>query len=223
MLKILNKSWENIFVEESKKEYFQKLEKFVEAEYLTKKIYPPKDEIFNLFEHINFENIKVVILGQDPYHGEGQGNGIAFSVKRNIKIPPSLKNIYKEISAEYNEFKIPEHGDLTGWVEQGVFLLNTVLTVEEGLANSHAKKGWEEFTDNIIRKINEKNQPVVFMLWGNPAKKKKSLITNSQHLILETSHPSPLGVHKGFAGCGHFKKVNEFLEQNNIQKINWQL
>ncbi|MGL4392604.1 MAG: uracil-DNA glycosylase [Fusobacteriaceae bacterium] len=219
-----NNGWENILKPEMEKEYFLQLKDFLKNEYSTKKIYPPENKIFNLFNHIKFDSIKIVILGQDPYHGFGQGNGIAFSVNKGIKIPPSLQNIYKELAKEYkDEFKIPSHGDLTSWVEQGVFLLNTVFTVEDGKPNSHAKKGWEIFTDFVIKSIDEKSSPIVFMLWGNPAKKKKVLIKNTNHLILESVHPSPFSANDGFFGNNHFIEADNFLEKNNINKINWQL
>lgn len=166
-----------------------------------------------------------MILGQDPYHGVGQGNGIAFSVNKGVKIPPSLRNIYKELELEYKDgeppFVIPKNGDLTSWVKQGVFLLNTVLTVRDGEANSHRKKGWENFTTKIIKEINNKEEPVVFLLWGDGAKGKKEFITNDRHLVLESVHPSPLSASRGFFGCNHFKIANEFLKKNKIKGINW--
>lgn len=211
---------------ELEKEYFKNLIIFLNEEYSSKKIYPPKELIFNLFNHIKFSNIKVVILGQDPYHGDGQGNGIAFSVNPGVKIPPSLNNIYKEIAAEYKKIGIslnpPHSGDLTNWVEQGVFLLNTTLTVREGQPASHAKKGWEIFTDKVLQLINEKSTPVVFILWGDHARKKKFLITNPIHLILESAHPSPLSAYRGFFGCDHFLKCNEFLRENGEREICWE-
>ncbi|MGL6167133.1 MAG: uracil-DNA glycosylase [Fusobacteriaceae bacterium] len=213
--------WKEVLKEEFQKEYFLDLMCFLEKEYEDKKIFPPKNEIFNLFKFLEFSKIKVVILGQDPYHGEGQGNGIAFSVNDGVRIPPSLLNIFKEIKIEYPEFEIPKGGNLKFWVEQGVLLLNSTLTVEEGKPNSHSKKGWEKFTDEIIRKIGMRKEPTVFLLWGNSAKSKKTLISNPNHLILESVHPSPLSANRGFIGCGHFKKVNEYLKENNSSPIKW--
>lgn len=213
--------WKEILKEEFEKSYFLDLKIFLEKEYREKKIFPPKDEIFNLFKILEFSKIKVVILGQDPYHGEGQGNGIAFSVNDGIRVPPSLINIFKEIKLEYPEFEIPKSGNLKSWVKQGVFLLNSTLTVEEGKANSHSKKGWETFTDEVIKKIGVRNEPTVFLLWGNSAKSKKHLISNPNHLILESVHPSPLSASRGFLGCGHFKKANEYLKENSLSEIKW--
>lgn len=223
----LGKEWRELLNEEFQKEYFKKIEEFLKNEYSDRKIFPPQKLVFNLFNHIKYDEIKIVILGQDPYHGEGQGNGIAFSVNKGVKIPPSLRNMYKELELEYRDserpFEIPTTGDLTPWVEQGVFLLNATLTVREGEANSHAKIGWEIFTDAVIRKINEKATPVVFILWGDFARKKKTLITNSRHLILEAVHPSPLSASRGFFGCNNFKEANLFLESKGMTPINWHL
>lgn len=213
--------WRELLKDEFRAPYFIELKKFLEKEYMEKKIYPPKEEIFNLFKNIKFQDIKVVILGQDPYHGKNQGNGIAFSVNEGIPHPPSLRNMFKELKNEYPEYEIPKSGNLMRWVKQGVFLLNTVLTVEEGKPNSHSKKGWEKFTDEVIRKIGEKKEPVVFILWGNSAKGKKALISNPNHLILESVHPSPLSANRGFFGCGHFKRANEYLTENGLTSIQW--
>ncbi|MGL4403107.1 MAG: uracil-DNA glycosylase [Fusobacteriaceae bacterium] len=213
--------WKEMLKDEFQAPYFIELEKFLEKEYSDKKIYPPKEEVFNLFKNIKFQDIKVVILGQDPYHGENQGNGIAFSVNDGIPHPPSLRNMFKELKLEYPEYEIPKSGNLIKWVKQGVFLLNAVLTVEEGQPNSHSKKGWEKFTDEVIRKIGEKKEPVVFILWGNSARSKKALTSNPNHLILESVHPSPLSANRGFFGCGHFKKTNEYLAENGLSPIQW--
>lgn len=213
--------WREILKDEFQAPYFTELENFLEKEYMEKKIYPPREEVFNLFKNIKFQDIKVVILGQDPYHGENQGNGIAFSVNEGIPHPPSLRNMFKELKNEYPEYEIPKSGNLMRWVKQGVFLLNTVLTVEEGRPNSHSKRGWERFTDEVIRKIGEKKEPVVFILWGNSARSKKSLISNPNHLILESVHPSPLSANRGFFGCGHFKRANEYLAENGLTPIQW--
>lgn len=217
----MEKSWNDILDKEFQSPYFIELKKFLEKEYKEKKIYPPKEEVFNLFKNIKFPEIKIVILGQDPYHGEKQGNGVAFSVNDGIPFPPSLRNIFKELKLEYPEYEIPKSGNLMRWVKQGVFLLNAVLTVEEGYANSHAGKGWERFTDEIIKRIGEREEPIVFLLWGNSARGKRTLISNPKHLILESFHPSPLSASRGFFGCGHFRKANEYLEENGLIPINW--
>lgn len=213
--------WKDILRVEFDAPYFKELEKFLEIEYSSRNIFPPKNEVFNLFRNIKYSDIKVVILGQDPYHGIGQGNGVAFSVNDGVPFPPSLRNIFKEIKLEYPDYHIPKSGNLMPWVKQGVFLLNAVLTVEEGKANSHANRGWERFTDAVIKKIGAKEEPVVFMLWGNSARSKKSLISNPKHLVLEAVHPSPLSANRGFFGCNHFKRANGYLLENGIKPINW--
>lgn len=214
--------FKEIIEEESKKDYYIKLHDFVTKEYEEKIIFPPKENIFFALKNTPFEYVKVVIIGQDPYHGEGEAHGMAFSVNPGIPIPPSLQNIYKELHRDLG-LKIPNNGYLLKWARQGVLLLNSVLTVEKDKPASHQNKGWEIFTDNIIRKINEKDEPVVFMLWGNFAKKKQELITNPKHLILTSSHPSPFSVRYGFEGCKHFSKANDFLRKNNITPIDWQI
>ncbi|MGL6063708.1 MAG: uracil-DNA glycosylase [Fusobacteriaceae bacterium] len=228
MLEInLEESWRKLLQEELKKDYFINLMNFLEYEYKNENIFPKKENIFNLFNKIKFNDIKVVILGQDPYHGENQGNGIAFSVNENIKIPPSLRNIYKELELEYRDtnekFVVPNHGNLLSLVEQGVFLLNTVLTVREGVANSHAKQGWELFTDEIINLIGKKEDSVVFILWGNQAKLKSKLIKNKNHLIIEGVHPSPLSANRGFFNKNYFVNTNKFLISKNKAPINWNI
>lgn len=195
---------------------------FIEDEYANKTIYPPQDEIFNAFKLTQLSDIKVVILGQDPYHEENQAHGLAFSTPDGNPIPRSLSNIFKEINSEYG-YEIPSSGCLEKWAKQGVFLLNTVLTVEKSNANSHSKCGWQNFTDNVIKEINKQNQPIVFMLWGKQAEKKKELLNNPNHTVLVTSHPSPFSARRGFMGCNHFKKANEFLKENNVDEINWKL
>ena len=195
---------------------------FVDGQYSQKTVYPPYDEIFNAFKFTSLGDVKVVILGQDPYHEEGQAHGLAFSTPEGRPIPRSLKNIFKEINSEYN-YPIPESGCLEKWAKQGVFLLNTVLTVEEGKANSHSDCGWQTFTDNVIEILNEQSQPIVFMLWGKQAEKKNELLTNPNHLVLITSHPSPFSARRGFLGCDHFKLANEFLRENNLDEIDWNL
>ena len=211
-----------ILKEESKKDYYIKLHEFVENEYETKTIYPPKENIFFALENTPYEHIRVVILGQDPYHGVGEAHGMAFSVNPGIKVPPSLQNIFKELNSELGCY-IPNNGYLLKWARQGVLMLNSVLTVEKDKPASHKNKGWEIFTDRIIEDINKKDTPVVFMLWGNFAKQKANLITNPKHLILTSSHPSPFSVRYGFFGCNHFVKANEFLKKNDISPINWQI
>ena len=178
------------------------------------------EDIFNALRYTSYENSRVVILGQDPYHGQGQAHGLCFSVKRGVPHPPSLKNIFKELYSELG-VATPESGELTGWAKQGVLLLNTTLTVREGSPQSHLKRGWETLTDRIISLMNEKKTPVVFMLWGGNARAKKALITNPRHLVLECAHPSPLSAYNGFFGCNHFVKANEFLRENGLNEINW--
>ncbi|MBR0270995.1 MAG: uracil-DNA glycosylase [Methanobrevibacter sp.] len=219
---MIGNDWDSVLTEEFEKEYFKEIEEFIEREYSSKTIYPPKEDIYNAFEFTPLGNVKVVILGQDPYHEKGQAHGLAFSTPEGRPIPRSLKNIFKEIQAEYN-YPIPDSGCLEKWAKQGVFLLNTVLTVREGEANSHSDCGWQTFTDNVIRILNEQTQPIVFMLWGKQAEKKTELLTNPNHLVLTTSHPSPFSVRRGFFGCNHFKMANEFLKKNNIEEIDWKL
>lgn len=201
---------------------FKNFMKIVEREYNTKIIYPPKNYIFNALKLTPYHNVKVVIVGQDPYHGEGEAHGLSFSVQKGIKLPPSLRNIYKEI---YDDLGIeePNNGDLTSWAKEGVLLLNSSLTVEKDKPNSHQKLGWSNLTDYIIKVLNAKEEPVVFILWGAFARSKKVFITNPKHLIIESSHPSPFSANYGFFGSHPFSKANQFLENNGIEKINWQL
>lgn len=215
-------NFKEIIEEESKKEYFKELQSFVDNEYKNKTIFPERKNIYASLENTPFDKVKVVIIGQDPYHGEGEAHGFAFSVKPGIKIPPSLKNIYKELNAEYGCY-IPNNGYLMKWAEQGVLLLNTVLTVEKDKPASHQGKGWETFTDRIIEEIDKKEEPVVFMLWGNFAKSKKALLKNKKHLVLESPHPSPFSARHGFFGNNHFKLANEYLSKNGINPIDWQI
>lgn len=214
--------WDEVLKGEFEKEYYLKLREFLKEEYSSQVIYPPMGDIFNSLKTTAYSDIKIVILGQDPYHEPNQAHGLSFSVKKGVVPPPSLKNIYKEINSELG-IPIPNHGELTGWAKQGVLLLNTVLTVRQGQANSHKNKGWEIFTDAVIKKINEREKPVVFLLWGGNAKQKTALITNSQHKILTSVHPSPLSAYGGFFGCGHFKSANEFLESIGDVPIDWSL
>ncbi len=222
MANILKNDWKNILDDEFNKEYYQKLRTFLTNEYRTKVIYPDKYDIFNALHFTPYKDVKVVILGQDPYHGAGQAHGLSFSVNPNIKIPPSLLNIYKELNSDLGCY-IPNNGYLKKWSDQGVLLLNTSLTVRAGEANSHQKIGWEIFTDKIVSLINEKEDPVVFLLWGNNAIKKKNLITNKKHLILTSVHPSPLSASRGFFGSKPFSKINNFLISVNKKPIDWQI
>ncbi len=219
---MIGNDWDLALSEEFEKDYFLKIKDFIDEEYKSKTIYPPYDEIFNAFKLTPLSNVKVVILGQDPYHEKGQAHGLAFSTPPGRPIPRSLKNIFKEINAEYG-YPIPKSGCLESWANQGVFLLNTVLTVEEGNANSHSKCGWQTFTDNVIKLLNGQSQPIVFLLWGKQAEKKKELINNPNHLVLITSHPSPFSARRGFLGSNHFIKANEFLSNNGLEEINWEI
>lgn len=214
--------FKEIIEEESQKEYYKKLHEFVDNEYKTKTIYPPRENIFFALKNTPYEYVKVVIIGQDPYHGEGEAHGMCFSVNPGIPVPPSLQNIYKEIHRDLG-CKIPNNGYILKWARQGVLLLNSVLTVEKDKPASHQGKGWEIFTDRIIEEINKKNTPVVFLLWGKFAKQKQALITNPKHLILTSSHPSPFSVRYGFEGCSHFSKTNDFLALNDMARIDWQI
>jgi len=214
--------WNSFIESEKKKDFFRDLSSFVASEYKEKEVFPPQDEIYTAFELTPLDEVKCVILGQDPYHDVGQAHGLAFSVRPDVKIPPSLMNIYKELHDELGLY-IPDNGYLEKWAQQGVLLLNTVLTVRAHEAASHQKKGWEKFTDDAIRLLNEQDRPIVFMLWGTPARSKKKLLSNPRHLVLESAHPSPLSVYRGFYGCGHFKKCNEFLKQQGEKEIDWQI
>ena len=214
--------FKELIEEESKKDYYIKLHEFVENEYKTNIIYPPRENIFFALKNPPYEYVKVVIIGQDPYHGEGEAHGMAFSVNPGIKIPPSLQNIYKELNRDLR-CKIPNNGYLLKWARQGVLMLNSVLTVRKDTPASHQGKGWEIFTDRIILELNKKDSPIVFLLWGSFAKKKAELITNKKHLILTSSHPSPFSVKYGFEGCSHFSKTNKFLVENKMAPIDWQI
>ena len=218
----MEKTWNDWLHKEWKQPYFQELSKFVHEAYKTKKVYPPKSQVFSAFEACAYEDIKVVILGQDPYHQPHQAHGMCFSVNVGVKTPPSLMNMYKELHTDLGCF-IPNNGYLMPWAKQGVFLLNTTLTVEDSKPKSHYGKGWETFSDHVISKINEKETPVVFLLWGNSAKSKKALIDTNKHLVLEASHPSPLSAYNGFFGCRHFSKANAFLIAHQEAPIDWQI
>lgn len=219
---MIGNSWDKVLKEMFDSKEYQAFFQKIDNEYQNKIIYPKKENIYNALKLTPYENVKVVIVGQDPYHGENEAHGLSFSVQRGIKLPPSLKNIYKEISNDLNIVE-PNCGDLTSWAKEGVLLLNSVLTVEKDKPASHAKIGWNKYTDYIIQKINEKEKPVVFILWGNFAKTKKELITNPKHLIITSAHPSPFSARNGFFGSKPFSKTNEFLKENNIKPINWQL
>lgn len=216
---MVTKNWDNVLKDEYNKDYFKRLRSFLKKEYSTKICYPKKEEIFNAFKYTNYEDVKVVILGQDPYHGENEAHGFCFSVRNAVRRPPSLNNILKEL---YDDLKIVrKENELTSWAEQGVLLLNSVLTVVKDTPLSHRGIGWEEFTDSIIKKINEKDSTVVYILWGSYARSKKYLITNPKHYVIESAHPSPLSANKGFFGSKPFSKTNEILIKNNMKPINW--
>ena len=218
----IQNDWLAPLTPEFKKPYYAELYKKIREEYSTRQIFPPSDEIFTAFELTPLSEVKVVIIGQDPYHGDGQAHGLCFSVKPNIETPPSLVNIYKELNSDLGCF-IPNNGYLTKWAKQGVLMLNTVLTVRAHQANSHRGIGWEEFTDAAIRILNEQDRPIVYLLWGKPAQMKKSMLNNPKHLILEAPHPSPLSAYRGFFGCQHFSKTNEFLKEHGLEPVDWQI
>ena len=218
----ITNDWLTAIGDEFKKSYYRELYNFVKAEYGKYIIYPNADDIFNAFHFTPLSKVKAVILGQDPYHNVGQAHGLSFSVKPGIDIPPSLVNIYKELHDDLGCY-IPNNGCLEKWAKQGVLLLNTVLTVRAHKAYSHQGKGWEQFTDAVIKAVNEQDRPIVFILWGRPAQSKKVMLTNKKHLILEAPHPSPLSAYRGFFGSKPFSKTNEFLAKNNIQPIDWQI
>ena len=214
--------WADVLKEEFSKDYYKKLYMKVREEYKTHKIFPPSGDIFNALHFTPLENVKAVILGQDPYHDDGQAHGLCFSVKKGVEIPPSLQNIYKELHDDVG-ITIPDHGYLEKWARQGVLMLNTVLTVRAHQAHSHKDIGWEQFTDAIIKAVDRQDRPIVFLLWGKPAQMKKSLLKNPKHLVLEAPPPSPLSAYRGFFGCRHFSKTNEFLKENGVDPIDWQI
>ncbi len=216
--------WQMFIKQEQQKAYFKKLQQFIDNETaLGKSIYPAEKDRFNAFSLTDLKNTKVVILGQDPYHGEGQAHGLSFSVPKGIKLPPSLRNIYKELADDLSWSTVPENGDLTNWAKQGVLLINAVLTVEKSNAGSHAKQGWEQFTNNVIQYINDSKEGVVFLLWGSYAIKKSTLIDSNKHHILSAVHPSPLSAYRGFFGCQHFSKANNLLIAQNKTPIDWKV
>lgn len=218
----ITNDWAPALAPEYKKPYYKELFDFVGREYATKQIFPPSDDIFNAFHLTPLSKVKCVIIGQDPYHNEGQAHGLSFSVKPSVTPPPSLKNIYKELQDDLGCY-IPNNGYLVKWAEQGVLMLNAVLTVQAHKANSHQGHGWEEFTDAVIRIINEQDRPIVFLLWGAYAGKKAEMLNNPKHLVLRAAHPSPYSANKGFMGCKHFSKANDFLRQNGVAPIDWQI
>lgn len=220
MKEIIHNSWQTILTDEFEKEYYQKLRNFLKKEYTTQKIHPDMYHIYEALELTPYEKVKVVILGQDPYHGVNQAHGLSFSVQPGVKIPPSLNNIYKELQSDLGISPV-KHGNLVSWAKQGVLLLNTVLTVREGQAYSHRGKGWEILTDKIIEKLNEREKPIVFILWGKPAQEKMKMIDKSRHIILTSAHPSPLSAHRGFLGSKPFSKTNDALMALGETPIDW--
>lgn len=219
-MRLTGNNWDNILNEEYNQEYFKKIVKFINKEYNEKTIFPPKNCILRALNLTDYNDVKVVILGQDPYHGVGEANGLAFSVSNGIKRPPSLQNIYKELNTDL-DFPIANIGNLECWAKEGVLLLNAVLTVEKDKPASHKKIGWEQFTDAIIKKINEKDSPIVFILWGNFARSKKKFITNPKHCVIESPHPSPFSAHNGFFGSKPFSRANDFLKKTGQKEIDW--
>lgn len=218
----LGNEWDALLQPEFESEYFQKICDFLQQEYAQAKVFPPKEDIFNALRYTSYSDVKIVLLGQDPYHGAGQAHGLCFSVRSGVALPPSLVNIFKELQSDIYIDK-PPSGELTTWAKRGVLLLNTTLTVREGQANSHKDIGWTRFTDAIISRLNEREQPMVFLLWGANARSKKALITNPGHLVLESVHPSPLSAYQGFFGCKHFSQANEFLFSKGLDPVNWDL
>ncbi len=216
----IDKSWKDTLKDEFNSSEWKELSSFVKEEYKKTKVYPPPKYIFNAFDLCPFDNVKVVIIGQDPYHGAGQAHGLCFSVPEGTKVPPSLQNIYKELYDDVGK-EIPKTGDLEHWARQGVLMLNATLTVRAGQPGSHQNKGWERFTDVVIKKINDKKENIVFMLWGNYAKAKGEYIDRKKHLVLESAHPSPYSAHSGFFGCKHFSKANKYLKEYDIKEIEW--
>ncbi|MBP5193649.1 MAG: uracil-DNA glycosylase [Clostridia bacterium] len=219
----LGGGWDEVLKDVFESENYRKIHDFLKREYFTETIYPPMNDLYNCFKYTPFNEVKCVILGQDPYHNPGQAHGLCFSVREGVEIPPSLKNIYKEIRSDLGITEPKNSGCLTKWAERGVLLLNTVLTVRQGAANSHKDCGWQWFTDSVIKKLSESPAPIVFMLWGGNARSKKALVDRTKHLVLECAHPSPLSAFNGFFGCGHFSKCNEFLKENGRGEIDWQL
>jgi uracil-DNA glycosylase len=220
----IEESWKEVLGDEFEKDYMKNLRVFLQTARTKGHIlYPANKNIFNAFQHTPFDKVKVVILGQDPYHGPNQAHGLSFSVQKGVQFPPSLQNIFKELVAEFKDFKYPAHGDLTQWADQGVLMLNATLTVEAHKAGSHQKQGWEIFTDTVIRTLSEKRTGIVFLLWGKYAQAKADLIDKTKHHVLMSAHPSPFSAHSGFFGNNHFKKTNEILEKEGKKGIDWQV
>jgi uracil-DNA glycosylase len=220
----LEESWKVVLEGEFEKEYMKKLRSFLQSQHDQQRIiYPGNSLIFNAFEHTPFDKVKVVVLGQDPYHGANQAHGLSFSVQKGVQIPPSLQNIFKELQSEYNDFQIPKHGDLSSWAKQGVLLLNATLTVEASKAGSHQNQGWEKFTDQVIQILSEQRTGIVFLLWGKYAQAKAGLIDHNKHQVLTAAHPSPFSAYNGFFGCNHFILTNEYLEKDGGKGIDWGL
>jgi len=220
----LEESWKDVLEAEFEKEYMIKLRSFLQSQQEQKRIiYPGNSLIFNAFNHTPFKKVKVVIIGQDPYHGANQAHGLSFSVQKGVPVPPSLQNIFKELQAEYKDFQIPKNGDLSSWADQGVLLLNATLTVEASKAGSHQNQGWEKFTDQVIKTLSEQRKGIVFLLWGKFAQAKAALIDQNKHLVLMAAHPSPFSAYNGFFGCNHFIKTNEYLVENGEKGIDWRL
>lgn len=218
----IGNDWDQLLKDEFEKDYYQQLRRFLAYEYKHYKIHPDMYDIFNALKYTSYQDVRVVLLGQDPYHGPNQAHGLCFSVKKGVMPPPSLKNIFKELQDDVG-CTIPSHGELVKWAKEGVLMLNTVLTVREGHANSHANKGWEILTDRIISLLNDRSEPIVFLLWGRNAQNKSAMIANPHHLILKCAHPSPLSAYNGFFGCRHFSKTNQFLKQHGYAPIDWQI
>lgn len=216
---MINKKWDEILDDEMKKEYFKQLGIFIKNEYRRQRVFPPYENVFDALRFTDYDEVKVIVLGQDPYHGLGEAHGLSFSVKEGVRKPPSLQNILKELDNDLNIKR--DASDLTDWAKQGVLLLNSIMTVEENKPLSHKDKGWEMFTDAIIKKLNEREDPVIFLLWGSYARSKKEYITNKNHYVIESVHPSPLSAHRGFFGSKPFSKINNILGKNNVNKINW--
>ncbi len=218
----IGNEWDGLLAEEFRKDYYLRLREFLKAEYSSRNIFPPMNDIFNALRYTSYNDVRAVILGQDPYHGMGQAHGLCFSVKKGVQPPPSLQNIFKELNADLG-IAPPNHGELTEWAKSGVLLLNTALTVREGQANSHRNQGWEILTDHVIELLNQREAPIVFLLWGGNARAKAKLITNRNHLVLQCAHPSPLSAYNGFFGCRHFSKCNDFLVSHGMTPIDWRL
>ncbi|MFC7320632.1 uracil-DNA glycosylase [Halobacillus campisalis] len=221
-MQIFINDWAEILSEELNKTYYQKLREFLKKEYATERVFPRMEDIYAAFHHTAYEQTKVVIIGQDPYHGEGQAHGFSFSVQKGVDIPPSLQNIFKELKSDTG-IEPPNHGNLVAWAEQGVLLLNSVLTVRAHKANSHRNQGWEVFTDRVIEALNQRERPAVFILWGKPAQRKAASVDTSKHLVLQAPHPSPLAAYRGFFGSRPFTKANEFLESKGQDMVNWRI